>query len=399
VACLAVLVIPALAVTAQDSDVDVLKLLAERRRSGLVTRGFAFMGNRFGPLFDPYEAFRDQFHDETGFDVGVETKLIFQQLTSGDQPDDTTVFNLNIFGAWDLIDDEAIGKGRLGWVVRYRDPFGPTPREFSRAVGVPYTTNDTNVDDEFLTLLQFWWQQQFADDRVALTFGKIDQGAYLNGSTYAGSDGRYFLAQPLATNPSRAFPGNGLGMNLKVTPNDAWYVSAGFGDADANSRASGFNTIEGNWFSGAEIGLTPQLEGLGPGTYRFTVFHRDGNDRRQENYGFALSFDQQMSDEYALFLRYGIGNARVGAIEKTASTGIVFIQPFGFPDDALGFAAFWGQSTNGSRHSDWGLETFWRWQVTPRGEFTPGWQVHFDPSGNPDKDVVGVFTLRLRWLF
>ena len=45
------------------------------------------------------------------------------------------------------------------------------------------------------------------------------------------------------------------------------------------------------------------------------------------------------------------------------------------------------------------MEGYLRHRFTPKVQFTPGFQVIFDPSLNPDDDVIGVFEFRVRVVF
>ena len=48
---------------------------------------------------------------------------------------------------------------------------------------------------------------------------------------------------------------------------------------------------------------------------------------------------------------------------------------------------------------EWGIDTFYRFNLVERVELSFGYQVIFDPSFNPNTDSVNVFSLRLSQFF
>ena len=112
-----------------------------------------------------------------------------------------------------------------------------------------------------------------------------------------------------------------------------------------------------------------------------------------------FSLQQELSKKVATFLRFGTGDGRRTTIQQSLSTGLVFTQAFGYNNDWLGVGFIWADPADGTRKDDYGLETFWRLQLTENIQFTPDFQLYLDPSQNPDHDVELAFGLRLGMFF
>ncbi len=360
------------------------------------------------PLLDSWEQFKRDVEDATRFQFGLDYNVIYQVSPDLDEPNDTAVGTLNLVGLWRLIDNPTLGVGELGFQFRQRGHFtDANGNEFSANIGSPWSTNDSS-SDSFTSLRKLWWSQHLFDERLTVTVGKLDPEDYYDANA-ASSGNTLFLNQVLSINPNRSFPGPGLGLNAKVVPEDWFYFTAGFSDANGSSSSFGASTFnEGQFFVAGEVGLTPDFEGVGQGNYRFTVWYidrhiaddSDNTDQRVAGTGFALSFDQQIGDHLMPFFRYGIDDGRVGTVEQFASGGVVFTRPFDRADDAFGIGFGWGRPTSRGGFRDQSvLEVFYRLQATRSLQFTPGVQFIFDPAANTNQDLVTVFTLRARLEF
>ena len=86
--------------------------------------------------------------------------------------------------------------------------------------------------------------------------------------------------------------------------------------------------------------------------------------------------------------------------KQVISCGVGLDGPIGArPDDLLGIGFGWGQPEDRSLRDQYVTEIFYRVQLTPKIQVTPGYQVIFDPSLTEEEDVVGIFGLRLRVVF
>lgn len=382
---------------AGDGDTNVGQLLRDSRDARMQA-----IEDATADFMDPYWEFKHELQEEHGFSFGIQYAAIYQIGTQAGPDDEALINNIDVFGDWVLVDSERAGTGSLVFLMRDRREFlGATTAAFAASIGTVIGPNDTGLpaERELSALLQLWWKHALFDDRLTLAAGKIDQGSYFNGSTWAGNDKRLFLATPLATNPARGFPGEGLGANATAEVNDLVHISFGFGDANADLESHSLDTInEGDFFYAGEVRFVDPFKELGAGEYRFTLHYQDTNLAGAGGVGFALSFDQEVSDSVAVFLRYGQTGKGLGAIERAFGTGVVLRDPFGLAGDAIGFGFAWADPSAAGRAGDVALEAFWRVKLAPSWEVSPDVQLHLNPSAGTD-DVVGVFTLRLRGLF
>lgn len=331
-----------------------------------------------------------------------ELTTIWQAAPIGGSDNDTLVFNLDVPIVWTPLESEEwFGRGTLGFLYRYRDEFlGTTPGELSDAIGVNFQVNDTGVGPTNLsTVLELWWEQAMFDEQLIVRLGRVDQGAYLDGNRYAGSDKRLFLAEPLATGaPNRRFPQEGFGFNVVYIPNELpFYVAFGMSDANAINTRSGFDTVDdGDYFFGGSVAFTPVIEGLGKGIYRFTGTYTMPNPTLGEAWSVMLSFDQDVEPcQIGTFFRYGISDGDALTLDQQLSLGVVYLAPFGFTDDRAGIGFLWF-GADGAAENDFGVELFYRFKLARRVELTPDIQL-LAPHAN--RDFTAVFGLRLRTIF
>ncbi|MHC4759133.1 MAG: carbohydrate porin, partial [Planctomycetota bacterium] len=218
---------------------DVSELLEESKRALLRQR---FEDEVILKIMNPYLVAKKYLHDEHNLDTAMEHILVYQRATGGRRPREQSVYNFTFFGHWDLFQSNKKEYGIVGFSFEERDNVTDNGvSDFSSAVGTLYKTNDFKSEERSRTALrQLWWRKKYDDDRVTLTIGKLHHPSYYNRNTYAGSARTHFLSQPFARNPNRLIPHDGLGFNVTVKADDDYYISAGIGDAKANTTTSGF---------------------------------------------------------------------------------------------------------------------------------------------------------------
>ncbi|MHC4786325.1 MAG: carbohydrate porin, partial [Planctomycetota bacterium] len=195
------------------------------------------------------------------------------------------------------------------------------------------------------------------------------------------------------------------GFDVTWRPHRLVYVAAGTADAsDDNNQDDNLtdkSLKSANWFTAAEVGLTPWFENLGAGHYRLTAWYTDADSNAGTSgaSGISLSCDQDLGPRMLAFLRYGYTDGDLTATEQIVAGGLGFKRPFGKNDDMAGIAAAWGRPTDDSLGDQAVVEAFYRFQLTPAIEVTPDFQVTIEPSLAPEKDYVWVFGVRMRITF
>jgi porin len=126
------------------------------------------------------------------------------------------------------------------------------------------------------------------------------------------------------------------------------------------------------------------------------VYHNDSHGGTTS--GWALSFDQNLGDQFGAFFRFGNNEGRTNPIRNIASTGISWLKPFGRKDDQAGIGISWTQPSDPSLRQEYSSEIYYRLQLTHFVELSPSAQMICNPSGSRE-DVIGVFGFRFRVLF
>lgn len=358
---------------------------------------------KYGPvsLVDPLWKDLNKQADNIGLRVGLAYTVIYQAASGGPGDRDAAGQDADLFGDWRLLGAKnGQNNGYLYFAAEYRNEFFTPipPNALGGQIGSLWGTTN-GFGNQPITLKEIYWQQHFGGDKVIARAGKLDPENFYN-SNYWQSDSKFFMNQAFSSFPVRAFPGNGLGANVTVRPDERFYATLGTQDAQGKKTTSGFDTFFGDFdlFTAGEIGLTPTIKDVGRGTYRFTAWYRDPGetDGKPHDAGFDISFDQHIGPHYIPFFRYGIGEGNINGITQMVSTGIGWEGYIITKSDVVGIAGSWGQPKDETLRDQYAAELFYRLQVSPDNQFTLGYQVIVDPSNDPDSNVVGVFEMRWR---
>jgi carbohydrate-selective porin OprB len=65
----------------------------------------------------------------------------------------------------------------------------------------------------------------------------------------------------------------------------------------------------------------------------------------------------------------------------------------------IGLGTSWAQPFNENLRSQYGVESYWKILLLPNLWVTPGVQLIFDPSFNPQQDDVAVLQIKARLFF
>ncbi|HEY5658842.1 MAG TPA: carbohydrate porin [Myxococcota bacterium] len=352
----------------------------------------------FDRLLAPHDQLRETAHRALGLDYFAYYSTLFQQGSEGDAEDARSVVTqLHAVALWDLVEHPALGKGSLGvYFVDARKFLGKSATALSEHCDTSLGVNDADIDEPFTALKDLWWEQRLFGQRLSLLAGQIELQGLMNANTYADDDTFSFLAQPVATNPATVIVPAGLGAFAQIAPSDHGYLSLAFVDAAANGKFPDFETFaNGEYLYAGELGITPDIPGVGVGTYRATGFWRDATESAPSAAGWALSFEQDLGERAGLFLRYAGVDEDDCDLQQVLGAGAVLRRPFGRDRDWIGLAFMWGDVTAGSPRNEYALEAYWRLQLTERLEFTPDLQVHLHPDRGDSVSVLGGLRLRI----
>jgi porin len=348
------------------------------------------------PLYRAVQDVKKELSEKYGISWALEDTAIYQATSGGVDPNDAMVNTLGLFATWKIFrTDNGKDFAGLGFQGETRGNLIDNFPDLRDNLGTLWSPNDSTSDD-YTKINQLWWGQRFAEGRFGYLVGKIDPGSRINENRFAGSGNTQFFGQPFATNPGRSFPDNGLGFMLRAEPVDWLFVHFTMSDSDAISTISPFTTLNGRWLYAGELGVRPNLEGLGQGVYRLMVYQRDAESADET--GWSLSADQNLSDQFGLFLRYGGNNGDINSIEHIVSAGVSFLEPFDRKSDQAGVGVSYTHPANHDLRDEYSSEVYYRVRVAEGIELSGSAQLILDPSDS-DNDAVGVFGVRCRVLY
>ena len=361
--------------------------------------------------FDPFTWVRsemqkvnDELDRAARLRIGFAWTALYQHASWTRNDDDNAASaDFDFFGRWrPLHTRKTLGYVIFQTQVRYELWQDQTPSDLGSELGSLWgTVNGFNIQS--FNLRQLYWQQFLFNNEFSYRIGKVDLGDIFNNNRLQ-SDNHYFLNAAFSDNPTMAYPDNNFGFDLIWRPKPLFYMSVGTADASGdnnNDDEAGKELKNTNWFTAAEVGLTPWFENLGAGHYRLTAWYTDADTESGSSgaSGISLSCDQDLGPRMLAFLRYGYTDGDLTSTEQIVAGGVAFKRPFGKNDDMAGIAAAWGRPSQHVLGDQAVVEAFYRFQVTPAIEVTPDLQLTIDPSLAPEEDYVWVFGVRMRITF
>jgi hypothetical protein len=345
----------------------------------------------------PVENFLDRLDKEIGLKLGFAYTVLFQQATNGPGIRHGAAADFDLFAKYFLCDRDGPWESFVAAHGEYRHGYGSiTPSELDTQIGAAEATA-RGFDRENPCFAQFYWQQKTGLDLTGFRVGKVDPKDYVGGSLYTNAN-LYFLNTAFSSNPTIAYPGNGLGGVAQYGGIVPFVLRAGLTDANGKTTDPGFDTISrGEYFSFAEGVFRSSFENLGNGSLRLSGWHIDARTEANKpaGTGSSVTLEQSLGSALNLFARYGASGGDAAPLRQGASAGIV---ADGFLDrskDVWGIGASWGEPSATNSRNEWVFESFWRLQIAPRAQFTVGYQVIL-PGLSAESTVVGVLELRLR---
>ncbi len=266
---------------------------------------------------------------------------------------------------------------------------------------------DATGGDSNVGVVEAWYEHYIGN--AALRFGKLDPTYLIDDNDYANDESAQFLGRIFRNNPVAAFPDNGAGIRLGVAATDMIDIESLVMDGDADWE----DMFEDVFYAG-QINITPGLFDR-PGNYRFYawgseadhVLWADAARTKEDNYGFGISFDQEMSDDLGVFARYGWQDPDVYAsgasesLEQSYSVGAQLAgSAWGRGDDVVGLAFGVVVPSEEYKNSNSALEAgdekhlelYYSYKVNDHLTISPDLQVVWDPYGgdaaNGDKTIL-----------
>jgi porin len=323
---------------------------------------------------------------------------MWQGGTQGSRNDQMMSQSLNLYGEWELLHEPGHEGTLYTFFLHESESLGTTAAQFADAAGTTILPND-DVGDAVNALAHVAWTQKMFDGRLEVSAGQLALKIFIDQNDYAGWDRVSFASGPLSGNQVRNFPIAALGVDTTAHLTDDFQMSMVVADADGYPFYPDFNSFGRRFVYIPGFVYTPEICGLGKGRYEVNFSHIE----RTERFGGAgssssvwlFSFQQELSPKLATFFRFGTGDGRRTAVQQSLATGLVFTQFLGYNNDWLGVGFMWQDPSDSTRRDDYGMEMFWRLQLTENIQLTPDVQLYFDPSRNPNRDLEAAFGLRI----
>jgi hypothetical protein len=375
-----------------ESGIDDLDQIGRPETPILDTDGFD------GPLSYVRGKF-DALHERTGLRLGVAYTALGMAANGANDPNGAA-HDLDLMSAWTLVGRNTPNTGVLVTTAEYRDKIGNDP---ASSIGSELGTliNTVNAfNDRQWVVRDTYWLQRFYDDKLRILAGRADTSDFI-GQQPMQNVNAFFANRSFAFNPTVPSPGHGPTIGVSVRPNDQFYVTGAVANGYNNTTRYEINTIDdGDFYSAAEAGWTPTLEGMGTGRYSIMLWHLDSRNQNgfasPSDEGVTLVAGQQLTDRFQVWARYAHADAKITNIREIVQAGVGYSGLLGSPSNMTGFAASYAEPRSDASREEKVIEAFHRLQVSRFTQFSVGVQVIFDPGNNPDEDQVEVIYARLR---
>jgi hypothetical protein len=449
-----VLLLTAATVVAQDSDqpgplesAEPPSLDVEEPSDGNTkgTRGYGDEGRRIGTPVDverdldfsfpkrdyilpriipkKYFKWKEDLYEQYGVKLGFSYQAIYQRAS------DTTRFygfdgEKDVAAGWALIEGkwEVYNRGKdfegslvaaLDWRHNFTDGRPPAIWGITD-VGSLWPTDVSYIDWDPWVPVAFW-EQWLTKDRFVLRLGQQNvSGIY---DFFRFKDTRVaFSSGPFTTGATTIpVPGPGLGAAFKFWPmqDSTLYVVGTVNDVNFEVGRWTWDTAikEADFFYGLEVGYNWARSKGNYDHLHVNLFYADAlardpipilPDANEAGWGFKILGEKQYG-QFVAFGSYTYNTARGGPFPFTyarnsATAGLALLKPFGMRGE-IEFGAIWAQPFNKNLRDQYGLEAYWKILLTPSLWVTPGVQVLFDPSFNPEADIIGIYQIKARLFF
>ncbi len=260
---------------------------------------------------------------------------------------------------------------------------------------------DASNSENRLELTEAYYEHYLKMLPLTLTFGKLDPTVYIDDNAYANDETSQFLGRCFRNSSVIEFPDNSAGIRLGFSPYELLEFNFVAQDADSD-----WEDIFDGIFLAGQVNFKPKFFSQ-EGNYRLIGWLNDRNHikwqdaakAKEEGYGFGISFDQGLTDDLGLFLRYGWQNPKVYltgnsfSLEQTWTTGFQLKGSlWDRENDVLGLA--FGQiipsddykkANSLKAKSEKHLEAYYNLKINEHLHLSPDLQVIWDPYG---KDAV-----------
>ncbi len=168
-----------------------------------------------------------------------------------------------------------------------------------------------------LNLREAWVRTELFNQKLALSFGRVDLTNYIDHNAAANDETMQFVSDALVNNPLLGLSTNGTGIAAVYDAKNGITFKFGLQQSDAEAT-----NLSESLFTLAELGYLARPFSLPEGNYR--VWYRRDNSSGSHQDAFGLSFDQKLNAGTTVFARYGSAAAPLTGTDRFYSSGVEF---------------------------------------------------------------------------
>ncbi len=296
-------------------------------------------------------------------------------------------------------------------------------------------TDNNNWGFDYLTLSEIWYEQRLFDKKLVVNVGKLDPTVFFDNNRYANSDPTQFLARVFNNSPVIEFPDHSGAVRVGAYPFE--WLELGYLVMAGNSE---MDNLQSDLFHIGRVILKPRIYDR-QGNYRFLVWRNnndhtrwdDPSDTNEPAYGFSISCDQEITDIFGIFWKFGwqtpdvynpantsnvYDNALLGSYPDINNFSLEYMwsagaqlngTPWGREKDFCGIAVAQvfasddmkdalANATNNRREgkTEGHLEAYYNYHFNQYLAVSPSVQLIWNPYGGDSegREVISVYTLR-----
>lgn len=360
---------------------------------------------------------KEDIYEEYGLKLGISYQAIYQKASDttpiGD--DEVAAGWALLEGKWEVLNRGEDFEGSLVGALDWRHPFtdGNAPTVWGTAdVGSLWPTDFAFEDWDPWVPVAFW-EQWFTKDRFVVRLGQQIAGQIYDFFRFKDPRVAFSSAPLTASATAIPFPGPGLGAAFELWPieKSTLYVVGTVNDMNFEVEKWTWDEAvrKKDFFYGLEVGYN---WARAPGDFdhlHLNLFYADKPDENpipgfpsESGWGLKVLGEKQMG-RFVGFGSYAYNTAKGGAFGATlarhlTTAGLAVLKPFGLRGE-IGLGTSWAQPFSDSLNSQYGLEAYWKLLLLPNLWVTPGVQVIFDPTFNPQEDTVTIGQIKARLFF
>ena len=232
------------------------------------------------------------------------------------------------------------------------------------------------------------WYQLPVNELVTVTVGKIDPTGIFDANEYANDETAQFLGDTFINNMAVPFPGYAAGLHVGLNMSES--IQLNFGAFEPKDDFEG--TLDESFFM-AEATFSLSLGGR-DGNYRVGYWSCDACGD-ETNSGVTLSFDQAVTDNLGLFLRYGDQDEAMDGYDSAITTGLQYAS--GDHQVGAGYSILAAEADGADDETQW--EIYYSHACNDYLTLTADIQSISAPGLDSDADDVTVFGVRAQLSF